>query len=273
MKSSLTERSAPARHLLDVRVCRALGDAGRISTHSTVFCPRHERSVSVDACSACDDGGGLHLDPALRKTSVVCKWQGTSIEPADDEPCVVRGGRADPNTPLTAVMSRDVICVRPELSVDDLLSLFLDRGVSGVPVVDSHGKPLGVVSKTDVIRDTRERGDTDEIDIAPTATWQAKDLEVLGGFHVHEGKRVTAAEIMTPVVLTLHESANIGQAAALMAYEGVHRLPIVSDDGQVVGLLSTLDILRWFGRRSGYLIPPRVSRVPRDREAAEAEGA
>jgi CBS domain-containing protein len=41
-----------------------------------------------------------------------------------------------------------------------------------------------------------------------------------------------------------------------MAFEGVHRLPVVSDGGEVVGILSALDVLRWFGRRAGYLIPP-----------------
>lgn len=258
MKSSAPERHAPARHLLDVRVCRALGDAGQITMHSTVCCPRRERSVSVDACSTCADGGGLHLDPALRQTSVVCKWEGGEIDPLGGATSGLhREERTDATTPISAIMSRDVICVRPELSVDELVSLFLDRGVSGVPVVDARGKPLGVVSKTDVLRDMRERGDTDEIDIDPTAAGQARGFQLPAGFHFHEGKRVTAGEIMTPIVFMLHESANIGQAAALMAYEGVHRLPIVSDDGQVVGLLSTLDILRWFGQKNGYMIPCR----------------
>ena len=63
---------------------------------------------------------------------------------------------------------------------------------------------------------------------------------------------------MSPVVLSVHESCNIGQAAALMAFEGVHRLPVVGDLGEVVGILSSLDVLRWFGRRSGYLIPNRA---------------
>ena len=78
------------------------------------------------------------------------------------------------------------------------------------------------------------------------------------GFHVYEPAKLTAGDVMSPLVLTLHESSNIGQASSLMAYEGVHRLPVVSDEGRVVGILSSLDVLRWFGRRSGYLIPPGV---------------
>ena len=44
-----------------------------------------------------------------------------------------------------------------------------------------------------------------------------------------------------------------------MAYEGVHRLPVVSDDGRVVGLVSSIDVLAWMGRHSGYVLPERAA--------------
>jgi CBS domain-containing protein len=60
---------------------------------------------------------------------------------------------------------------------------------------------------------------------------------------------------MTPVTFVLPENASIAQAAALMAYEGVHRIPVVSCSGDIVGLVSSLDVLRWLGQASGYLVP------------------
>lgn len=115
-------------------------------------------------------------------------------------------------------MTANVVCVRAGLSVDALSALFLERGVSGAPVVDDHGHPIGIVSKTDLVQQYH--------DASPPP-------------------HATAGDIMMPLVFSLPPEATITRAAALMACEGVHRVPIVSADGQIVGLLSALDIVRW----------------------------
>jgi CBS domain-containing protein len=81
-------------------------------------------------------------------------------------------------------------------------------------------------------------------------------LDLEPGLRVYEPAPLTAGDVMSPVAFSLPESSNIGQAAALMAFEAVHGLPVVADAGEVVGIVSALDILRWFGQCSGYLIPP-----------------
>ena len=133
---------------------------------------------------------------------------------------------------VSTVMTNDVVCVSEDLTIEELATLFLERGISGAPVVDSQGYPLGVVSKTDIVRDTYEAG---------------------GG--------ATVQDIMTPLTFKLYEHAALSQAAALMAYEGVHRVPVVSEQGRVVGILSSLDVMRWLALNDGYLIAdPRVGR-------------
>ena len=106
------------------------------------------------------------------------------------------------STPISVIMARDVICVRPEASRSELLRLFLSKGISGVPVIDDEGRPLGVASKTDVLRG-------------------------LGA----ETEDARAADIMTPVTLAMPEHASIARAAALMAYERVHRVIVVGPSG------------------------------------------
>jgi CBS domain-containing protein len=106
-----------------------------------------------------------------------------------------------------------------------------------------------------VLRAQKERGDTEEMREV-TARPRRQGVRLERGSHLLELVPLAAGDVMSPIVLALHESSNIGQAASLMAFEGVHRLPVVADGGEVVGILSALDVLRWFGRRSGYLIPP-----------------
>jgi CBS domain-containing protein len=60
---------------------------------------------------------------------------------------------------------------------------------------------------------------------------------------------------MTQSALWLPETASLGQAAALMALERIHRVPIVSGDGRVVGIISTLDISQWLAEQGGYVVP------------------
>jgi CBS domain-containing protein len=130
------------------------------------------------------------------------------------------------STPISAIMTRDVFCVSPDATRSELMQLFLGKGISGVPVVDAEGRPLGVASKTDVLRG-------------------------LGS----EAADARAKDIMTPVTLAMPEHASIARAAALMAYERVHRIVVVGPRGDVVGLVSTIDVLRWLARDDGYAVP------------------
>jgi CBS domain-containing protein len=129
--------------------------------------------------------------------------------------------------PVSAIMTTNVIAVREDLTLDALARMFLDHRISGAPVVDSGDRVVGVVSKTDLVVVPEEER------FAP---------------------RVTVADIMMPLAFSLGEHATLAQASALMVVEGVHRVPIVSDDGCLIGILSTLDVLRWLAERSGYRV-------------------
>lgn len=157
-------------------------------------------------------------------------------------------------TPLTAsavssIMTRVVYCVRREVSVELLAMLFLEHGVSGFPVVDELGHPVGVVSKTDLLRHVHEHGvDSDEIRPEEAAIL----AQLGGGFHAVATDGTTVEHVMTPIVFAVAHDAPIARAAALMAGEGVHRIPILDDEGTVCGILSALDIVRWLATLGGY---------------------
>ena len=174
------------------------------------------------------------------------------------------GFAKDPATAprVTEIMSKDVITVRGELSVESLLRIFVDRGISGAPVVDDEGRARGLVSKTDVLVARHLASGTEEAEAYRLSADDAYRLEVEGGMHVTELSSATVAEIMSPLVFSLPEGATVPQAAALMAYEGVHRAPVLDEDHRVVGIVSSLDVLRWVGREYGFVVPDR--RPPRE---------
>ena len=152
---------------------------------------------------------------------------------------------------VATIMSRTTYCVRPEVSIETLASLLLDHRMSGVPVVDDKGLPVGVVSKTDLLRHLHERGDTPE----SNETRPPADVAALGpGFHATRVDSTTVADIMMPVVFAVEQDVRIVEAAALMAGEGVHRLAVVDDQLAVIGIVSTLDVVRWVAEQAGYSV-------------------
>jgi CBS domain-containing protein len=128
-------------------------------------------------------------------------------------------------TPISEIMTKKVFCATPDMPLEALAHVMLDQEIGGTPVVDDSDRPIGVITKTDLLR-------------------ELEDFD-----------SCTVLDAMTPIVYWLPEDACISQAAALMAYEHVHSIPVVSKAGRITGIVSTLDILRWFARRRGFLIP------------------
>lgn len=255
--------SAPSSERADVRHARKLRVLVREVHHGDgitarllkVYCRRRQSCVPVQDCSTCDLCTGFMLDPTGRHSFLTCTY-GSAAESPPTETLPADPSTVAERTSVAQVMSKDVVCVTEDMDVAELMRLFLDRGISGVPVVDASGKPLGVVSKTDVVRSTYEHADTQEVDQHLRARdAEGYEYELEPGFHSEEISRGKVREIMTPVTYSLRPSTSLAQAAALMAFEGVHRLPIVTEvTGEVVGVLSSLDILRWLGESNGYLM-------------------
>jgi CBS domain-containing protein len=174
-------------------------------------------------------------------------------------------------TPVTEIMTRDVVFARRDVSVEEMTRLLLERGLHGAPVVDQAGALIGFISITDLLRDRYERGDTDDTERPLAMARGTAGYDLGAGFHVEELARATVGDLMMPFTISVASRAPITMAAALMSIEGVHRVPVVSPSGAVVGIVSALDILRFLAEADGYRAAPGVQH--HQREHAPADGA
>ena len=142
--------------------------------------------------------------------------------------------------PVTDIMTRDVVCAQADLPIKTIIDLLVNNYIGCVPVVDDDGCPLGMITKRDLVVPMANRADTAD---EPPACWELTPR--------------TADEVMLPLAFTLDERATVAQAAALMATEDLHHVPIVSAKGRLVGVVSSLDIVRWLARNDG-LVPARA---------------
>ena len=132
------------------------------------------------------------------------------------------------------VMSRSVVTVRPEASLREVIEILQQRRISGVPVAGPDGKPVGLVSRTDLFA------------ALDAALPPARELTGRGEPHVDGGAvgRLLARpvrEIMTKRVISVREDAPLGDVAQAMVGERVHRV-LVLRDGKLAGLVSAFDL-------------------------------
>lgn len=144
----------------------------------------------------------------------------------------------------SALMTRNVLTVGPDWSVEHLMEFLTNHGVSGAPVVTDEGRPIGVVSLTDVVRS----GVISEERSAEGAHDFYRRLEDVVGpeesrhFRVEREPGVVVKDIMTPMVFAVEEDTSIQEIAEVMITGRIHRVFVKKDD-RLTGVVTTMDLL------------------------------
>jgi CBS domain-containing protein len=140
------------------------------------------------------------------------------------------------------IMTRDVVTVRPEALVQAIARLLLERGISGVPVVDATGQVLGLVTEGDLLRRPEN-----ETEAAPR--WWLRgfgDSAALADAYT-KSHGLHARDVMTRPPVTVPPTMPVGDVAALMERRHIKRVPVVEggvEGGRLVGLVTRANLLR-----------------------------
>jgi CBS domain-containing protein len=126
------------------------------------------------------------------------------------------------------------------VSLKQVARVLVGRGVSGLPVIDSAGGVLGVISEADLL--VKERGARESFG-GPLA-WLFDDSI---GDELRKLEARVAGEAMTSPAITIEADRPVAVAAALMLERGVNRLP-VTRDGRLVGIVTRHDLVCAFAR-------------------------
>ena len=141
----------------------------------------------------------------------------------------------DPLKGLTVgdTMTREVFAVAPETTLAAVAGMFAKRRISGAPVIDETGRPLGVVTVSDLFNPNR-----------PTEDGKALFYRVTHhGVEPLAGRDGTVADVMSHFILSIGPESPLCDAIRLMAADHVHRI-LVIDNGNLVGIVSTMDVMR-----------------------------
>ena len=141
------------------------------------------------------------------------------------------------------VMTADVVTAGLDTPYKRLVEIMLEHGVSGVPVVDGVGRLLGIVTEADLVGkqaygrpSERLLGLLHQVVFGPPA----KVLD--------KAWALTAARLMTDGVYTAAPDEDVADVARRLLERSVKRLPVVSRDNVVVGIVSRRDLLAAYAR-------------------------
>lgn len=122
------------------------------------------------------------------------------------------------NERIESIMTKNVVNVHPEDSLEVVKELLFVKHFHHLPVVDADEKLVGIITSWDLIKSN-------------------KRFEEYGDF--------TVSDLMTTKVATLGPNDLIGAAAMVFLKHLFHGLPIIDDDHRLVGIITTHDILKY----------------------------
>ena len=159
------------------------------------------------------------------------------------------------------VMTAPVVTVRPDTRVEEIAQLLLERRISGVPVVDGHGRLVGMVTEGDLMR-------RPEIGTERHRGWWLRFFgdERARAEEYARAHGSRAEQVMTRNVVTVSDETSVGEIARLLEEHHIKRVPVVRD-GKVVGIVSRANLLHGLAAHSD---PTPPARPMDDRSVREA---
>jgi CBS domain-containing protein len=138
------------------------------------------------------------------------------------------------------LMTTPVLSIGPEASLKDVAEIFVERGISGVPVCDAENHVIGVISEGDILYKEHD----------PTTGGRGGALAWLARGQtpaVVKATAMTVRQAMTSPAITVSPWSSVSEAARLMTERGINRVPVVKGE-ELVGIVTRTDLVRAFTR-------------------------
>lgn len=140
------------------------------------------------------------------------------------------------------VMTRDVFAVAPDTSLDAAAELLTRHHITGAPVVDHNGVVVGVVTLTDLLDPSHKTSEREGHNAFYMITdgWASNvddDIEYASG---------RVEDVMSEGAITTTTDLEVTAAARILLRHSIHRVVVVDRDGHLVGIASSMDLLRGF---------------------------
>ena len=140
------------------------------------------------------------------------------------------------------IMTKDVVTVKKEASIREIAQTIVDHDVSGLPVMDDDGTVCGIVSEGDLVRKEFAPELPDELCILGAVIYYSGLREYQDAFR--KIAAISAEQLMTKKVVTVKAYDDVSDVARLMRDRHIKRVPVLDDEGHLIGIVSRQDIVK-----------------------------
>lgn len=139
------------------------------------------------------------------------------------------------------IMRTEVATVTPDMTVEELGRLFIEKDISGAPVVSAEGKLLGIVTENDLISRNKR------LHIPTVLRLFDAFIPLEGSKAVEEEIRKIGAQSVSDIcvtkVITISEDTPIEEIATIMSEKRLHLLPVLKE-GRLVGIVGKREMIK-----------------------------
>ncbi len=146
------------------------------------------------------------------------------------------------------IMTSPVVTVTPDTPLKEVAAILEENHFSGVPVVDENEALIGIVSEADILHYTQQIIGQP---IRKPYKLLTEDMEVLHVNALNRGVEMlelvaaaTVEKLMSRNVVSVKETAPVNKVIQIMNEENINRVPVVDEQGKIIGLISRGDIIR-----------------------------
>jgi len=134
------------------------------------------------------------------------------------------------------IMTEEPVYVHPDTTLKEVANLLFRHRISGLPVVDHDMRVVGVITNRDLIKAAMP--DYKALITNLALTYEAEPFENL----LKQEDKIKVEELMSPNVFSVEEDESVVEAAAMMLFKDIRRLPVVRG-GKLIGLIVISDIV------------------------------
>ncbi len=140
------------------------------------------------------------------------------------------------------IMVKKVITINKDESIEKLSNLLIKNNISGVPVLDESGKMVGIATEGDIIVKGTDLHFPRYFKLLDSIIY----LDSLNKFKTTLKKYLgtKVEDIMTGNVRTVREDMPVSEVADMMIKYNINRVPVVDDEGNLVGIITRRDIVK-----------------------------
>lgn len=147
------------------------------------------------------------------------------------------------------VMSKGIVSVEPNDSIQSAMQVMTEHHVSGVPVVDERNRCIGVISTSDIVSFIEADQEAMEGEIVRTENWfnpetQKWEESMFSPEMLGEYDLVPVSDAMTRDPLTVGPAMPVVNVAQTMLEHGIHRVFVVDDEQCLQGVISAFDFVQ-----------------------------